>query len=123
MMGLYSSVKTSIPVTITDDQVGKLQYLKIEREFWQDPEREQHRKSYVEESYWENYFIAIRCDTSAGAGVTCATLAKEPETNEHLQDVSSDYDSDPGFYNKGWHMFDRTQSWKRAVRPLLMEDR
>ena len=68
-------MKTSIPVTVTADQIGLLQYLPIEREFWQDPEREQHRKSYTEETYFENFFIAIRCTGSSAAA--CATLAKE----------------------------------------------
>ena len=68
------SVKTSIPVTVTAAQVGLLQYLPIQREFWQDPEREQHRKTYNEETYTENYFIAIRCPSGASS---CAALAKE----------------------------------------------
>ena len=68
------SVKTSIPVTVTAAQVGLLQYLPIQREFWQDPEREQHRKTYNEETYTENYFIAIRCPAGASS---CAALAKE----------------------------------------------
>ena len=61
-------------MSVTLDQVGKLQYLAIQREFWQDPEREQHRKSYTEETYTENYFIALRCPDQAQ---TCATIAKE----------------------------------------------
>ena len=68
------SIKTSIPVTVTAAEVGMLQYLPIQREFWQDPEREQHRKTYTEETYTENYFIAIRCPDGAA---TCATIAKE----------------------------------------------
>ena len=61
-------------MSVTLDQLGKLQYLAIQREFWQDPEREQHRKSYTEETYTENYFIALRCPDGAQ---TCATIAKE----------------------------------------------
>ena len=68
------SIKTSIPVSVTLAQVGELQYLPIQREFWQDPEREQHRKTYNEETYTENFFIAIRCPDGAQ---TCATIAKE----------------------------------------------
>ena len=71
---LCFSVKQSIPVTVAADEVGELQYLPIWREFWLDPEREQHRKSYVEESFLESYFIAIRCPDSAQE---CAGLAKE----------------------------------------------
>ncbi len=70
----FLSIKTSIPVSVTLDQFGTLQYLAIEREFWQDPEREQHRKSYTEETYTENFFIALRCPDGAQ---TCATIAKE----------------------------------------------
>ena len=71
---LCFSVKQSIPVTVAADEVGELQYLPIWREFWLDPEREQHRKSYVEESFLESYFIAIRCPDAAQE---CAGLAKE----------------------------------------------
>ena len=51
-----------------------LQYLPIQREFWMDPEREQHRKTYNEETYTESFFIAIRCPDGANP---CATIAKE----------------------------------------------
>ena len=68
------SIKTSIEVSVTLAEVGQLQYLPIQREFWQDPEREQHRKTYTEETYTENFFIAIRCPDGAQ---TCATIAKE----------------------------------------------
>ena len=71
---LCFSVKQSIPVTVAADEVGELQYLPIWREFWLDPEREQHRKSYVEESFLESYFVAIRCPDNAQE---CAGLAKE----------------------------------------------
>ena len=74
LTALCFSVKQSIPVTVAADEVGELQYLPIWREFWLDPEREQHRKSYVEESFLESYFIAIRCPESAQE---CAGLAKE----------------------------------------------
>ena len=70
----FLSVKQSIPVTVAADDVGELQFLPIWREFWLDPEREQHRKSYVEESFLESYFIAVRCPDSASE---CAGLAKE----------------------------------------------
>ena len=73
-LSLCFSVKQSIPVTVAADEVGQLQYLPIWREFWLDPEREQHRKSYVEESFLESYFIAIRCPENAQE---CAGLAKE----------------------------------------------
>ena len=68
------SVKQSIEVTVAPSEVGELQYLPIWREFWLDPEREQHRKSYVEESFLESYFVAIRCPDNAQE---CAGLAKE----------------------------------------------
>ena len=74
MTSFILSIKTSIPVSVTLAQVGELQYLPIQREFWQDPEREQHRKTYNEETYTENFFIAIRCPDGAQ---TCATIAKE----------------------------------------------
>ena len=70
----FVSIKTSIEVSVTLAEVGQLQYLPIQREFWQDPEREQHRKTYIEETYTENFFIAIRCPDGAQ---TCATIAKE----------------------------------------------
>ena len=49
-----------------------------------------------------------------------------PETNENLQDVESifnDGTDDFSYFNQGFFIFDQPEEYKRAVRPLLMEDR
>ena len=71
----YFSVKTSIPIVVAEADVGMLQYLAIEKEYWQDPEREQHRKLHEEEAYLESFFLAIRCEKTSPD--ECATIAKE----------------------------------------------
>ena len=54
------------------------------------------------------------------------TLIFRPETNENLQDVESifnDGTDDFSYFNQGFFIFDQPEEYKRAVRPLLMEDR
>ena len=54
------------------------------------------------------------------------TLICRPETDENLKDVESifnDGTDDFSYFNNGFFIFDQPEDFKRAVRPLLMEDR
>ena len=54
------------------------------------------------------------------------TLISRPETDEELQDVESIFDDGTdsfSYFDNGFFIYGEKEEFKRAVRPLLMEDR
>ena len=54
------------------------------------------------------------------------TSISRPETNEELQDVESIFDDGTAtfsYFDNGFFIFGEKEEYKRAVRPLLSEDR
>ena len=66
-------INKTVEVDVTSAMLFNKQRVVLEKEFWMDEERKQHRKTHQERSFFEWFMLAIRCPAVG----ECAYLARE----------------------------------------------
>ena len=66
-------INKTIEVSVTDSMLFKKQRILLEKEYFTDDERKQHRKTHNERSFFEWMMLGVRCPSSGD----CAHLARE----------------------------------------------